>query len=80
MTSIIAFTEAKAKLSEILDRVNAGEEFVITRHDQVIARLIPAGKPSFEEIKQAVKQLRQSQEGVRISLDEVIAWKNEGRR
>lgn len=79
MSSIVAFTEAKAKLSELLDRVGEGEEFIITRHDEMIARLIPAKKASFEEVKQAVEQLKELRKGLRIATNEIIAWKNEGR-
>ena len=33
--------EAKNKFSALLDRVERGEEIVITRHGQPVARLIP---------------------------------------
>lgn len=80
MVSIIAFTEAKAKLSEILDRVSQGEEFVVTRHDEMIARLIPVKRPSLEEVKSAVKELKELRKGVRASYAEILAWKNQGRK
>lgn len=35
--------EAKTKLSELLDRVEGGEEVVVTRRGKPIARLVPAG-------------------------------------
>jgi prevent-host-death family protein len=34
--------EAKTKLSELLDRVEKGEEIVITRRGKEIARIVPA--------------------------------------
>jgi prevent-host-death family protein len=34
--------EAKNKFSALLDRVERGEEIVITRHGQPVARLIPS--------------------------------------
>jgi prevent-host-death family protein len=80
MSSIIAFTEAKARLSEILDLVSKGEEFVITRHDEMIAKLVPVKRKSLDEVKQAVKELRKLRKGVKISLAEIITWKNQGRR
>ena len=40
MTEIGAF-EAKNKLGSLLDRVESGEEIVITRHGKPVARLIP---------------------------------------
>ncbi|HEX5079787.1 MAG TPA: type II toxin-antitoxin system Phd/YefM family antitoxin [Geminicoccaceae bacterium] len=32
---------AKTHLSRLIDRVNAGEEVVITRHGRAVARLVP---------------------------------------
>lgn len=43
--------EAKAKLSELLARVLAGEEVTITRHRVPVARLVPVVS------QQAVKQM-----------------------
>jgi prevent-host-death family protein len=43
VTTIGAY-EAKTKFSELLSRVAAaGAEFVITKHDRPVARLVPAG-------------------------------------
>ena len=33
--------DAKTRLSELLDRVEKGEQIVITRHGKPVARLIP---------------------------------------
>lgn len=43
MTSIALF-EAENRLSELIERVLAGEEFVITRSSQPVARLSCAGR------------------------------------
>jgi prevent-host-death family protein len=80
MYNLVPLSEAKAKLSELLDRVSKGEEFIITRHDELIAKLVPAKGHTFEEIKQAVEQLKESRKGVRISLDEASKWKNKGHK
>ena len=40
----ISLAEAKAKLSHILDQVEAGEEVVITRRGQPVARLVGVKK------------------------------------
>lgn len=37
--------QAKAHLSHLLDQVEAGEEIVITRHGQPVARIMPVEKP-----------------------------------
>ena len=38
--------EAKAHLSELLERVGEGEEVLLTRRGKPVARLIPAGRPA----------------------------------
>jgi len=50
--STVTLTEAKTHLSHLLDRVEAGEEVVITRRGLPIARITPLEKP-----KHAVKSL-----------------------
>jgi len=40
----VHLAKAKSKLPELVDRVVRGEEFVITRHDADIARLVPASR------------------------------------
>lgn len=40
----IAATEAKSHLSEILDRVDQGEEFMLTRNGRQAAYLGPQGR------------------------------------
>jgi prevent-host-death family protein len=56
--------EAKTKLSELLDKVEAGEEIVITRHGKPIARLValaterPQRKLTGEEMLERLKEAR----------------------
>jgi prevent-host-death family protein len=42
MTTVGSF-EAKTKLAELLDKVEAGETVTITRHGKAVAKLVPAG-------------------------------------
>ncbi len=56
-TTTFGAFEAKTKFSELLERVNQGEEITITRHDKPIARLVPVNRPSQFEIKEAFKKL-----------------------
>ena len=41
----ISIAEAKAHLSELIDKAEAGEEIVITRHGKPVAQLSAAKKP-----------------------------------
>jgi prevent-host-death family protein len=42
---IVGAFEAKTHLSELLQRVEKGSEFTITRHGKPVARLVPAVDP-----------------------------------
>lgn len=56
----ISVKEAKAKLTELLRRVEAGESIVLTRHGKPVADLVPHG---------------QREEGPKMSLlERVEAW------
>ena len=41
----VNLAQAKARLSELLDKVEAGEEVVITRHGRPVAHVRPAARP-----------------------------------
>lgn len=43
--STVTLAEAKSHLSHLLDQVEAGEEVVITRRGQPVARISPVEKP-----------------------------------
>ena len=58
MNSIPA-TEAKAHFSAILDRVDRGEEFVLTRHGKGAAYLGPKQRTTTGQAAQAVAELLQ---------------------
>jgi len=49
--------EAKTKLSELLDRVEKGEEIVITRRGKEIARIVPASVRGSVKKKATVEDL-----------------------
>lgn len=58
----INLADAKARLSEIVDRVEAGESIEIVRRGKPAARLVPTSKP--RELKpidfEALRKLRES--------------------
>ena len=56
LTTVTAFA-AKTRFGELLDRVVQGEEIVITRHEKPVARMVPEGRPSREELGQTVDAL-----------------------
>jgi prevent-host-death family protein len=80
MTAVGVF-EAKTHLSDLIDRVEAGEEITITRRGKPVARLAPVVQPvkmSPGEIVAAFAELRKG-----VTLPEGMTIKdliNEGRR
>lgn len=50
--------EAKTHLSKLLERVEKGERFIITKHGRPVAELVPVGFTDPESVKHAIKYLR----------------------
>ncbi len=50
MTTVGSF-EAKTKLAELLDKVEAGETIVITRRGRAVAKLVPASADETEKAR-----------------------------
>ena len=71
MSQIGAF-EAKTHLSELLDRVEAGEELVIARRGRPVARLVPVADANQQRAAEAVKRLRTLRRGATLGG---IGWR-----
>jgi prevent-host-death family protein len=61
MVAKVSAFVAKTRFGELLERVAAGEEIVITRHDRPVARVIPEGLPARDRVREAVAGLRRLQ-------------------
>ena len=57
MGTITAF-EAKTRFGEPLERVSRGEEIVITRHEKPVARIVPEGRSSIRQVRDAATELK----------------------
>ena len=75
----VSLAEAKARLSTILDRVEAGETFVITRHGKPIAQ-VSAAKPEKQPIPfEELAAFRASMPNLPVSTLELLrALRDEG--
>lgn len=74
-------SEAKTHLPKLLDAVERGETIIITRHGRAVARLSPEARHRQTEIEQAMDSMRAIRQGKEpISLDEILAWRDEGRK
>lgn len=78
--SVGAFA-AKTHFSELLERVEAGEEITITRHGKPVARLTPLTKPTtVEERRAAIAQIRELSRGLSLGGEKIRDLIAEGRR
>ena len=57
MSEIGAF-EAKTHLPQLLQRVEAGERFIITRHNRPVAELVPFQPHDSDKVRSAIDALK----------------------
>lgn len=80
MTQLGAY-EAKTNLSSLLDRVEAGEAFTITKHGRPVARLVPAVSEGRElSVDKAIDGLRVFRRGHRLGAASIRSLIDDGRR
>ena len=79
MREVGAF-EAKNRLGALLDRVERGEEIVITRRGKPVAKLVPAGSGfDREKVRRAVAGLLKASRGLTLGGLKIRDLINEGR-
>ena len=78
----VALYEAKNRLSELVDRMLAGEVIAITRRGKVVARLAPPdeGDSARERGLDAVARLKAAREGVSLGGESARDLIADGRR
>lgn len=81
--------EAKTHLSELVARVEAGDEVVITRHNKPVAKLVPITTGISPELyRKRLDILDELQavgreiavRGGPVTVEEILSWRDEGRR
>jgi len=79
--STVGAYEAKTHLSELLEKVEAGEEITITRHGAPVAKLVPVKKKlSQEERVAAIQRIQELASGLSLRGLKVKDLISEGRR
>ena len=79
MPEVGAF-EARTHLPRLLERVQAGERFVITRHGHPVAELIPFRTPDAGKVRAAIDDLKAFQKTHDLGGFPVRQMIEEGRR
>jgi prevent-host-death family protein len=73
--------EAKTHLSELLEKVEAGEEITITKHGAPVARLVPVKKEATQEERvAAIERIQKLASGLSLQGLKVKDLISEGRR
>ena len=72
--------EAKMQFSRLLQRVQAGERIVITRHNRPVAELIPFNPRAADKVQEAIEGLKAFQETHCLEGLSVRDMIEEGRR
>ena len=79
MTLTVKIGEAKARLSELVAKAEAGEEIIIARGYKPVARLVRLPRPDmFPAVIAEVKAARTGRVATRP--DELMAWRDERRQ
>jgi len=76
----IGIYEAKAKLSELLERVGNGETIVIAKHGHPVARLISCANDALQKRKSATATLRQLRKKYELNGLSVRKLREKGRK
>ena len=77
----IQISNAKARLAELIDEVERGETFVITRHGKPIADLKPHADSRREDALRAMAEIKELRKTAgRATVEEILAWRDEGRK
>ncbi|RUX73943.1 type II toxin-antitoxin system prevent-host-death family antitoxin [Mesorhizobium sp. M2A.F.Ca.ET.040.01.1.1] len=79
MTITVKVGEAKTHLSDLLAKVEAGEEVIIARGNDPIARLSRIRRQG--DINALIAEVRVARARAKpVTTEEILAWKHEGHR
>ena len=79
MTTTVKISEAKTHLSDLIARAEAGDEFVIAHGNDPVAHLTAIRKQSDKQLLLA--EVRPARLKAATSThDEILSWRDEGRR
>lgn len=77
----IQASTAKAQFAELLDEVERGETVVITRHGKPIARLVREEDERRSDALRAMAEIKEMRKTAgRATVEEILAWRDEGRK
>ncbi len=87
-TQTLGLFEAKTHLSELVARVESGDDVIITRHNRPVARIVPYEPVRAVDLKRRQRAVARMQalgakiakRGGPVTQEEISEWIREGRR
>lgn len=80
MTIQVNVAEAKARFAELLRRVEAGEDVVIARDNEPVARLV-LESATIADARAAIARIRERRKSMKpTTIEEILAWRHEGHK
>ena len=79
MIEVGAF-EAKTSLSSLLEKVNRGEEVLITKRGKAVARMVPVQRAQQSELRATISQLLAFRQEVKLHEFDWKILRDQGRR
>ncbi|MGA8529079.1 MAG: type II toxin-antitoxin system prevent-host-death family antitoxin [Acidobacteriaceae bacterium] len=77
----IQASEAKTRFLQLLDEVEQGDSFQITRHGKPVARITPEADRRQADIAQAIAELKAlPSRRQRLTVAEILSARDEGRK
>jgi prevent-host-death family protein len=81
ISSHVGAYDAKTRFSELLEKVEKGEEITITKHGNPVAKLVPLKKKTTErDRKELIERWRETAKGLSLGGLKIRDLINEGRR
>jgi antitoxin (DNA-binding transcriptional repressor) of toxin-antitoxin stability system len=81
MTLTFDVNELSTRLAEMLAEIEAGHDVLLAQDAQPVAKLAKLPTVAPNTVDDAIASLRENRKNFApITIDEIIEWKNEGRR
>ena len=72
--------EAKTHFSALIEKVENGEQIVITKHGHPVAKLVPTGEINKENVHETIQRLKAFSKGNKLGGLDWKELRDEGRR
>jgi prevent-host-death family protein len=81
MSITVKIGEAKTRLSELIAKVEAGEEVIIARGNEPVARLAPLDERARRRaVMEEILATKDSGKIKPVTREEILAWRHEGHK